>query len=115
VPLNLLHISSHVVHHADISKCLQLGVGKIYTLPWPVEPVDSLFFFKQYWDLNSGPCTCLAGALLLEPLPALYGVQSISKGCTHIHRERERERERQSREIVGREEGLLERTDSSGC
>jgi hypothetical protein len=69
VPLNLLHISSHVVHHADISKCLQLGVGKIYTLPWPVEPVDSLFFFKQYWDLNSGPCTCLAGALPFEPQP----------------------------------------------
>jgi hypothetical protein len=34
---------------------------------------------------------------------------------TYTQRERERERERQSREIVGREEGLLERTDSSGC
>jgi hypothetical protein len=42
---------------------------EIQAFIWCNISLSSFFAFWQYWYLNSGPATCLVGALQLEPHP----------------------------------------------
>jgi hypothetical protein len=42
------------------------------------------FFFWQYWCLNSGHCTCLAGTIALEPHSLLFWFWYFPERASHL-------------------------------